>query len=429
LSTLGLVLQEHLGRSSLSLSNMSAKSTPIAFVLKGYPRYTETFVAQEILALEKRGLNIRIYSQRSTGLGRHPVHDEIKAPITYLPEYMYQAPARVWRAWRRIRRKPGYKSARRALFKDFLKDPTPGRLRKFGHALVLANELPNEVKHLHAHFLHAPATIVRYTAFMLDLPWSCSAHAIDIWTSPEWDKRNKLADMEWLVTCTRTNAEHLSDIAPNADRIELLYHGLDFVRFPKVPSAPEAKANNEPIQLFSVGRAVEKKGYDYLIQALALIPKDLKWKLTHIGTGPLLDRLKHQAKSAGIGDKITWLGEQPQTTVLDYYRSCDIFVLACRVASNGDRDGLPNVLMEAQSQALPCLTTTASDAPELIIDGQTGLLVPPEDAPKFAEKLELLLRDPKLRSRLGQAGMKRVRSEFSLNAGIDKLFVKFGGPS
>jgi len=405
---------------------MLAKSTPIAFVLKGYPRYTETFVAQEILALEKRGLDICIYSQRSTGLGRHPVHDEIKAPITYLPEYMYQAPARVWRAWWCIRQKPGYKSAYRALLKDFLKDPTPGRLRKFGHALVLANELPNEVKHLHAHFLHAPATIVRYTALMLGLPWSCSAHAIDIWTSPEWDKRNKLADMEWLVTCTKTNAEHLSSISPNTNQVELIYHGLDFVRFPKAPSAEEAKNKDEPIQLFSVGRAVEKKGYDCLIQALSLLPKDLKWHLTHIGTGPLLDRLKHQAKSAGFENKITWLGEQPQTTVLDFYRSSDVFVLACRVASNGDRDGLPNVLMEAQSQALPCLTTTASDAPELIIDGQTGLLVPPDDPQKFAAGLEQLLRDPTLRSHLGKAGMKRVRHKFSLDAGIDKLLVKFG---
>ena len=407
---------------------MPIKSTPVAFVLKGYPRYTETFVAQEILALEKRGLDIRIYSQRSTGLGRHPVHDEIKAPITYLPEYMYQAPARVWRAWRRIRRKPSYKSACRALLKDLLKNPIPGRLRKFGHALVLANELPSEIKHLHAHFLHAPATIVRYTALMLGLPWSCSAHAIDIWTSPEWDKRNKLADMEWLVTCTRTNAEHLSTLSPNAGRVELIYHGLDFVRFPKAPATPEAKNKNKTIQLFSVGRAVEKKGYDCLIQALALLPKDLKWHLTHIGTGPLLDRLKQQAELAGFGDQISWLGEQPQTTVLDYYRSCDVFVLACRVASNGDRDGLPNVLMEAQSQALPCLTTTASDAPELIIDGKTGLLVPPDDTQKFAERLEQLLRDPALRHRLGEAGMNRVREEFSLNAGIDKLLIKFGEP-
>jgi glycosyltransferase involved in cell wall biosynthesis len=404
---------------------MPPKFAPVAFVLKGYPRYTETFVAQEILALEKRGLDISIYSQRSTGLGRHPVHEEIKAPITYLPEYMYQAPIRVWCAWRRVRLKPGYKSACRALLKDLLKDPTPKRIRKFGHALVLANELPNEVKHLHAHFLHAPATIVRYAALMQRLPWSCSAHAIDIWTSPEWDKRNKLADMEWLVTCTRTNAEHLSSISPDKDQVELIYHGLDFFRFPKPPHLSEANKKKDPIQLFSVGRAVEKKGYDCLIRALALLPTDLKWKLTHIGTGPLLDRLKQQAQLAGLGDQITWLGEQPQTTVLNYYRSSDVFILACQVASNGDRDGLPNVLMEAQSQALPCLTTTASDASELIIDGETGLLSTPENPHEFAKKLEKLLIDPALRFRLGEAGMNRVRSEFSLNAGIDKLLVKF----
>lgn len=398
-------------------------TTPVAFVLKGYPRYTETFVAQEILALEKRGLDIRIYSQRSTGLGSHPIHDEIKAPITYLPEYMHQAPARVWRAWKYIRTKPGYKRARKALFKDFLRDPTPGRFRKFGHALVLASELPTEVKHLHAHFLHAPATIVRYAAFMLNLPWSCSAHAIDIWTSPEWDKRNKLADMEWLVTCTKTNAEHLSALAPKPENVELVYHGLDFSRFPQHENSSDTPS---PVRLFSVGRAVEKKGYDCLLDALALLPKDLDWLLVQIGTGPLLGSLKRQAETAGFGEKITWLGEQPQTTVLEHYRTSDAFVLACRVAKNGDRDGLPNVLMEAQSQAVPCLTTTASDAPELIIDGETGLLVPPDDANAFAEKLEQLIKQPDLRNSLGKAGMDRVRSAFSLEAGIDRLAVKFG---
>jgi glycosyltransferase involved in cell wall biosynthesis len=402
---------------------MSNGSRPVAFVLKGYPRYTETFVAQEILALERRGLDIRIFSQRSTGLGRHPVHDEIKAPITYLPEYMHQASARVWRAWRSVRTKPGYKSARRALFKDFLKDPTPGRFRKFGHALVLAHELPDEVKHLHAHFLHAPATIVRYAAMMTGLPWSCSAHAIDIWTSPDWDKRNKLADMEWLVTCTRTNAAHLSALAAKPDSVELVYHGLDFSRFPQQEITRD---NQSSVQLFSVGRAVEKKGYDCLLQALALLPKDLDWRLVHIGTGPLLETLKRQANTAGFGDRITWLGEQPQTTVLEHYRTCDAFVLACRVARNGDRDGLPNVLMEAQSQAVPCLTTTASDAPELIVDGETGLLVPPDNAQAFAVKLERLIRDPALRERLGNAGKDRARSDFSLEAGIDRLAIKFG---
>ena len=396
---------------------------PVAFVLKGYPRYTETFVAQEILALERRGLDIRIFSQRSTGLGRHPVHDEIKAPITYLPEYMHQAPARVWRAWRSVRTKPGYKSARRALFKDLLKDPTPGRFRKFGHALVLASELPSDVKHLHAHFLHAPATIVRYVSLMTGLPWSCSAHAIDIWTSPEWDKRNKLDSMEWLVTCTKTNVEHLSELAPKPENVELVCHGLDFSRFPQ---QKKSRDNQLPVQLFTVGRAVEKKGYDCLLQSLALLPKDLDWRLVHIGTGPLLESLRRQAETAGFGDRINWLGEQPQTTVLDHYRTCDAFVLTCRVAANGDRDGLPNVLMEAQSQAVPCLTTTASDAPELIIDGETGLLVPPDDATAFAEKLETLIRDPALRERLGKAGMDRVRSAFSLEAGIDRLAVKFG---
>src|SRR5919201_3198698 len=203
----------------------------VAFVLKGYPRLSEAFIAQEIAALERRGLDILIVSlRRPTDERVHPVHREIRAPVCYLPEYLLREPWRVLRAWRAVRKFPTYESARTQWLRDLGRDPTPNRLRRFGQALVLAAELPRDVERLHAHFLHTPASVARYAAALLGLPWSGSAHAKDIWTTPDWEKREKLASCEWLVTCTRANRDHLAALAP-AGRVELVYHGVDLARF------------------------------------------------------------------------------------------------------------------------------------------------------------------------------------------------------
>ena len=276
---------------------------PVAFVLKGYPRLSETFIAQEIRELERRGLDIRLYAMRlPTDPSMHPVHREIAAPVTYLPEYLHHQPLRVWRAWRMARRLRGYRPARSAWLRDLRRDPTRSRLRRFGQAMVLANDLPTEIGGLHAHFLHTPASVARYAATMRNLPWSASAHAKDIWTMPDWEKREKLADCRWLVTCTKVNADHLTALAPEPGRVELLYHGIDFTRFPRAVdrrSRRNGRDPDDPVIVLSVGRAVAKKGYAVLLDALAELPPELAWRLVHIGSGPLLDELKRRAENAG----------------------------------------------------------------------------------------------------------------------------------
>ena len=145
----------------------------VAIVVKGYPRLSETFIAQEIRGLEKRGLDLRIVSLRHpTDPARHPVHDEIAAPVTYLPEYLWQEPLRCFRAWRRARKMPGYRAARAAFLADLRRDPTPNRVRRFGQACVLAAELDGRIDWLHAHFLHTPGSVARYAARLLGLPIS-----------------------------------------------------------------------------------------------------------------------------------------------------------------------------------------------------------------------------------------------------------------
>jgi glycosyltransferase involved in cell wall biosynthesis len=394
----------------------------VAFVLKGYPRLSETFIAQEIAALERRGLQLTIVSLRQpTDARRHPVHDEIRAPLLYLPEYLWREPLRVLRAWWRVRQFHSYKKIRALWLRDLRRDPTPNRIRRFGQALVLAAELPADVTHLHAHFLHTPASVARYAALLRGLPWSGSAHAKDIWTTPEWEKREKLASCEWLVTCTAANRDHLAALAPPG-RVELVYHGVDLARFSRQPSSRDG----DPVVILSVARLIEKKGIDVLLEALARISPALRWKFVQVGDGPLKGSLDHQARTLGLSEKITWRGALTQDELLVEYRNADLFALASRIARDGDRDGLPNVLLEAQSQGLACVATRVSAIPELVRDGHTGLLVEENDPDALARALEALISSPARRQALGAAGQARVMQTFGLDANVEPLARKFG---
>ena len=165
----------------------------IAIVVKGYPRLSETFIAQEILSLQNAGMKITIISLRHpTDRKQHPINKKITAELLYLPEYLCVELFRVMRSWTKVRSQKGYKKALRTWLKDFVRDPTPNRIRRWGQALVLSAELSPSIKHLYAHFLHTHASVTYYAALMTDRSWSVSAHAKDIWLTPYWEKYEKL---------------------------------------------------------------------------------------------------------------------------------------------------------------------------------------------------------------------------------------------
>lgn len=399
----------------------------VAVVVKGWPRLSETFIAQELRALEQRGLRLHLYSLRHpTDRKVHPLNRAVAAAVTYLPEYLWQEPLRVWRAWRAVRRLPGYARARSTWLRDLRRDRTPNRIRRFGQALVLAAECDPAATHLYAHFLHTPASVARYAALITGMPWSVSAHAKDIWMTPDWEKREKLHDAAWAVTCTRSGADHLNALAPG--KVSLVYHGLDAARFPAcpMPRPPrDGRSAESAVQILSVGRAVPKKGYDDLLAALALLPPDLHWRFTHIGGGPLLGSLRQKAATLELSDRVIWRGAQTEDAVRAAYGEADLFVLASRITGDGDRDGLPNVLLEALSQSCPVIATSVSAIPELVADGVTGLLVPPGDPAALAVAIARLAREPGLRARLAAAGEARVRRDFPLERGIDRIAALF----
>ncbi len=396
----------------------------VAIVVKGYPRLSETFISQEMLALQRRGLAFEIWAlRRPTDKAVHPLNRAITATARYLPEYLYQEPLRVLRGAAAAWRMPGFGRLLRVFWRDLLRDPTPNRGRRLGQAFVFARELDPGVRHLHVHYLHTPCSVVRYTALLTGRSFSVSAHAKDIWTTPDWEKREKLADAAWAVTCTRAGLDALTPLCPPDDphRVRLVYHGLDLGRFPAPPLVRPARDGTDPadpVIVLAVGRAVAKKGFDDLLDALAALPASLHWRLVHIGSGELRQALAARARQLGLDDRITWRGGLAQDDVVAAMRDADLFVLPCKEGDKGDRDGLPNVLMEAATQRLPLLSTRFAGVPEFVSDGVEGLLVPPADPAALAGALERLIREPALRASLGQAAHARVHRAFSFEAGV-----------
>jgi len=400
----------------------------LVVVLKGYPRLSETFIAQELLGLQNAGIDLAIVSLRHpTDLTHHAVNDEIKATVTYLPEYIHRSPLRALRGLISSVRMPGFAKAFRQFLADLKRDLSRNRVRRFSQAAVLAAEWPEGGQWLHAHFIHTPASVASYASIIRGIPWTVSAHAKDIWTSPDWELGEKLDSARWAVTCTRVGHQHLQSLAADASTVHLSYHGIDLTRFPafhRPESNRDGKATDNPVVIISVGRAVEKKGFDILLAALALLPTTLCWRFVHIGGGAELPKLKALARQSQIEDRITWVGATDQKEVLVNYQLADVFVLACRITADGDRDGLPNVLLEAASQGLACISTRISGIPEFFND-ENGLLIEPEDSTMLATALEQAIKSPALRNRLGKAAQAKLRSEFDYHNSINQLVNLF----
>lgn len=422
--------------SSMS-QNRPLRRKRLAIVMKGYPRLSETFIAQELLELQKRGLSFEIWALRQPyDIKSHPMHEQITAPVRYLPEYLHEGPLRVLKGLVAALPQPAFWSLLALWAKDLCRDPSISRLRRFGQSLVLARELPEDIAALYVHFLHTPASVTRYAARLRGLPWGFSAHAKDIWTIDAWEKREKIADATFGATCTAFGARHLRSLVPAqqteddagsapTDKIDLVYHGIDISRFPSPPERDWCLPSpDQPLKIMSVGRLVDKKGFDLLLQALAKLPDELPWHFTHMGGGEQKESLEALAVDLGLSNRIDWRGPCDQTEVVEAMRASDLFVLPSRVTASGDRDGLPNVLMEAASQKLPILSTKVSAIPEFIDDGVHGRLIDSEDVEALSREIAALGNAPQTRQLFAQAAYQRLVSAFSTDPGIDQLMLR-----
>ncbi len=418
------------------MAEPSDRPAVVAYVLKGYPRISELFIASEIWRLEQLGVPLRLYvcKPRDEGL-HHEVVDRIAAQPRYLPETTSLGSSTVHRwlrdnvgpfrgAMRRaVRRHPigVARSIASALAQSFRARtgirPKSIYLKEWLLAVALVDELDRagDVTHLHAHFAHGTTTVAWLASRMTGMPFSFTGHAKDIYReslNPAGLLDRKAAAAEFVLTCTRANLEHLRSVAPAGD-VHLAYHGLnaDFERL--LADAPPARAP-EHMRIVSVGRMVPKKGFDVLLAAVAQLKgRGVVVELAIAGeSGSERDRLVHQIAELGLADDVDLVGTCSQRELLAIYRNSSVFALACRVDDDGDRDGIPNVLVEAMASGLPVVSTRVSGIPELVVDGENGLLVEPEDPSALADALLRIAKDPDLSASLSAAGRQSIRDHF-----------------
>jgi colanic acid/amylovoran biosynthesis glycosyltransferase len=399
----------------------------LGYVLKRFPRLSETFVLNEILELERQGHRVEIFSLlRPPQEDRHAFLCELKARITYLPSAGSIS---------KLKLQTGLDAEPEELVSALAdsgatQDPVfndasalDAAALQFKAAAVSALAAARGVDHLHAHFTSDAATVALLASRLSRIPFSFTAHARDIYHlyksigSDNAMRQAKIAEAAFVATVSDYNRAHLRRIAPShGARVRRLYNGIDLARFTPIP------LERKPGRIVAVGRLIEKKGFSDLIKACAILRGNgIQFLCQIIGDGPLLGDLANQIRQSSLGDFVEIAGPQPQERLIGMVRQASIAVLPCIVSESGDRDGLPTVLLEAMALALPVVTTSVSGGPEIVAHGETGLVVEPGDPAALAASIESLFGSPLTAAKMGAAGRKRAESLFSLQANVATL--------
>jgi glycosyltransferase involved in cell wall biosynthesis len=397
----------------------SARPEKVGYVLKMYPRFSETFIVNELLAVERAGTDVEIVSLRPPVDGRfHESLAEVRAPVTYLRHSGIRA-ADVWATLSAAR-------AELPALPDCLAELLDAPVVDAVQALELARLVQARgLTHLHAHFGSVATTVARLASLMTGVPFSFTAHAKDIFheSVEAADLARKLVDAAAVVTVSDYNLAHLrATYGEAADRVWRVYNGLDLDRFPY--RAPTQR----PAVIAAVGRLVEKKGFGDLLDAVALlVAEGRQLRLDLVGTGPLEDELRDRVRALGLDTVVRMHGALPQGQVRRTVQQAAVLAVPCIVGADGNRDGLPTVLLEAMALGTPCVATPVTGIPEVVQDGRTGLLVPEADPVGLAASLARLLDDGALRTRLAEQARALVEREFEVHAQAAVLRAVFAG--
>jgi glycosyltransferase involved in cell wall biosynthesis len=409
---------------------MMPAGASVAYVMNGFPRLSETFIAHEIHQLEQLGLRLRLYVvKREDEPTVHPVVAAIRAPLRYLPEasslsgtplrrWLAQNLPNFWRSHASVARRHPLRYARTlatALALSWRHRPRKVFIKEFLQAGAIADALhrAGDVGHLHGHFCHGVATITWFASRLSGIPFSFTAHAKDIYQAelnPGVLLERKLGAARFVATCTCANAGVLQLRHARPHEVHTIYHGLDTDYF---APAPQASAAALPM-ILAVGRFVEKKGFDQLIEACAQLRREgLHFGCTIVGErGSAFDSIRELIRARGLTDTVRLHGAVAQDALREIYRAAHVFALPCQVMEDGDRDGFPNVLAEAMAMGVPVVSTSISGIPEMIDDGVHGLLVEPRDPGGLAAALRRVLTDTALHAALARAGRARICERF-----------------
>jgi glycosyltransferase involved in cell wall biosynthesis len=365
-------------------------------LVKRFPRLSETFVLNEFLELRRLGVPVRLFALEDPQESHvQPDAEAIRGEVVYLRDARWRL--REVLRWT-LRRPLGVVRAARYV----LGRRSRVALRHAGDALVLATHMRRiHAAHLHAHFAHSPTETAYLVHLVTGTPFSFTAHAKDLFTTPAARIVRAGRAADFVSTCTAANGVILGEMV---GRDVLVYpHGVDLARFGTLVREPV------PGRILSIGRLVPKKGFDVLLAALAILhARGVRFECRIVGSGPERDDLDALALELGVDGLVSFGGARPQDRLLEEYASAEIFALAPVVTANGDRDGLPNVLLEAMAAGVPVVSSFISGIPEVVNDDVSGILVPAGDAAALAGALERLLTDEGERKRFAVAGAEAV---------------------
>jgi glycosyltransferase involved in cell wall biosynthesis len=359
-------------------------SPRIGYVVKVYPRFSETFIVTEILAREAAGEQIQVYALRTSEDPRfHPELARVAAGVTYLPR-----PTRPSALWDRLRAasSTGLGDAIAENWLELIRVDVDDAVQAVALA---AHAVDAGITHLHAHFASSPATVARLASLLTGIPYSFTAHAKDLFheSVDQEDLRRKIADAAYVATVSEFNVRFLHLLAPaHASRVHLVPNSIEIGRFAYVDPAPVGALT--PLHVVAVGRLVEKKGFDVLLNAAAaLLREGISIRVTVAGGGELADALAKHVRDLELEGVVRMTGPIPQDEVSALLRQADVFAAPCVIGADGNADGLPTVLLEAMAAGVVCVSTRVTGIPEVIIDGSTGLLCTPGSTSELATAL------------------------------------------
>jgi colanic acid/amylovoran biosynthesis glycosyltransferase len=397
----------------------------LGYVLKRFPRISETFVAAELIELERQGERVTVFAlSRPEEPFTHAFIGELRARVVYLPHRPLREPVRVVRALARVLRScpRGWLGAARVS----LIPPRLTGVRRLLQATVLRTELDAAgIDHVHAHFATSAAGLASLARRMGGPTYSVTAHAKDIYHSDvRIDRlREKLSAASFVATVSRQNREYLTSLLGDDGRVRIVSNSVDLARLGR----PEANGRAEAVVL-SVARLIEKKGLADLVDACGLLTaRGVAVRLELAGTGPLRRALEEAAARQGV--PVVFHGALPHEAVRALYRRATVFSLPCVIAASGDRDGLPTSVLEAMASGLPVVTTAVNGLEEAVINERTGLVVPEHDPAALAFALERVLRDRELAARLARDARFHVEQSFSLERSVMLLRSLFPEPA
>lgn len=414
---------------------MNEAPPTLAYILKGYPRISETFISNEILLLERLGFSMHLFPMRK---GRedfcHESVKQIRAHVDYLPtELLIDLPKLVApNVLCAVKRPKRYRKALEMAARRYRRTRKQATFKHLFQAGYLTEKFLGRIPsicHLHGHFAHSPTSVTMFSAMLSGLTFSFTAHAKDIYTSNPDQLREKLEMAEFVATCTRQNKKYLEELTDGkgAD-IHCIYHGIDLNLFNQHHINREP---SPPYRLLTVARIIEKKGLPTVYQALrALADRGIEFEHILIGDGDNRDAILRLIDDLGLDDQCKWLGTKPHEEVLEHFVRSDLFVLGSRIAADGDRDGIPNVLVESLAMGVPAVATNVSAIPEIVISGKTGLTVEQEDSEALSKAIMKLLTDKQLRQKVVENGIDFVNAHFDngrLIGDLARLFVATDG--